>query len=363
MLELNEIIKRNGGIQLKEGETLEEVRLNNIQSIINSFEEKINEIELTLIANKNKGTEQIINSYNKQIEFNAYQEVELKEKMKVIGSTIDYNLLKQKASNEQTNEGSKAEETRGNSSLNELRSTSTTNNMGDSSNNRVISVDELLDRANSELQIQKYHLLNERGKAQEERKNKEKELRQLQDYMTLFERVKEDYKKFSQMKVDNERIKDVHQTLKKLEREIQNFDINLLKNIDKLNYDNNSLLSILEQSIGNIKKLDQKVMSMNIDQSNEISKKIINNFNSNSNLAKQNNLLMQEIIYHSQSYYYKVFDKLLKPEKIENFTKLKEIIDYKKASLMTNDSNIVDDEESDSQADKQENIEEEESYI
>ncbi len=34
---------------------------------------------------------------------------------------------------------------------------------------------------------------------------------------------------------------------------------------------------------------------MNIDQSNDISKKIISNFYTNSNLAKQNNILMQEL--------------------------------------------------------------------
>lgn len=336
-LELNDAIKRNGGVILKEGETLEEVRMNNIQSLINNYEEKINEIELSLLSNKGKETEQMINSYIKQIEYNSLQEAELKDKYEAITMAINYESLKSKtalgtqdddAENQQaeekklSNSGSKASDNK-KSIINP--------------SSRVINVDELIDKANSELQIQKHHVLNERVKSQNDKKKKEKEIKTYQEQIALFEKVKEEYKKYSQLKVDSEKIKDVHHTMLKLEREIKNFDINLLKNMDKMNYDNNSLLDILEQSLGNIKKLDQKVYSMNIDQSNETSKKIISNFYSNSNLAKQNNILMQEIIYHSQSFYYKVFDKLLKPDKIDNFTKLKETIDYKKASMANKD--------------------------
>lgn len=360
-IEINEIIKRNGGVQLKEGETIEEVRLNNIQSLINMYEEKINEIELFLLANKSKGTEQIINSYNKQIEFNTYQEAQLKENISLINSTIDFDILKNKGIDENINRTKQEDDQNKAKSWLEITKNTGTSKAALEGSNRVISVDELLDRANSELQIQKYHVLNERVRAQEERKSKEKEIKNLADYINLFEKVKEEYKKFSEMKINNEKIKDVHHTMIKLEREIQNFDINLLKNLDKMNYDNNSLLEMLEQSLGNIKKLDQKILSMNIDQSNDISKKIITNFYSNSNLAKQNNILMQEIIYHSQSFYHKVFDKLLKPKKIENFTKLKETIDYKKTSMAVNEES--ENEEEDEGVQENSEIQEGDDYI
>lgn len=377
-LELNEVIKKSGGVQLKEGETLEEVRLNNIQSLINSFEEKINEIELFLLANKNKGTEQIINSINKQIDFNSYLESQFKNKQNYISNTIDYEKMKKGIETNSSSTNGNINNTNfpsnqtnnsltPNENVSNLRTPFGTQNQNNLNvvNNRIISIDELLDRANSELKMQKDQVLSEKNKVDLERKEKEKEIKKLVEYMNLFEKVKEDYKKYTELKANNEKIKDVEYTLKKLDREIQNFDINLLKNLDKLNYENNSLLEILEQSLGNIKKLDQKILSMNIDQSNDISKKIISNFYTNSNLAKQNNILMQEIIFYSQTFYHRIFDKLLKPSKIDNFTKLKETIDLKKQSFMIDEENEVSDEENEENSfENQDDVEEEtEDYI
>lgn len=350
--ELNDAIKRSGGVILKEGETLEEVRMSNIQSLINSYEEKTNEIELSLLSNKGKETEQMINSYIKQIEYNSLQEAELKDKYEAITSAINYESLKTKTPQGQQEEETDTPQSSEDKKTQKAKILADNKKSAVNPSSRVINVEELIDKANSELQIQKHHVLNERVKSQNDKKKKEKEIKSYQEQIALFEKVKEEYKKYSQLKVDSEKIKDVHHTMIKLEREIKNFDINLLKNMDKMNYDNNSLLDILEQSLGNIKKLDQKVYSMNIDQSNETSKKIISNFYSNSNLAKQNNILMQEIIYHSQSFYYKVFDKLLKPDKIDNFTKLKETIDYKKASMANKDEeeeqeNSIEDKDQD----------------
>lgn len=329
--------------------------------MINLYEEKINDIELSLLDNEKKGNDHIINSFIKQIEFNTIQESEIKEKLKLIGSTIDYSHLKHKTNiNDFYMENNTDMLKLDNNKNNQKDSNDNNIDLLDNNNNnqnyniiktRVSTVEELIEKANSELQIQKHHLINEKTKAIEDRKCKEKVIKTYKEYINLFEKVKSEYQKFSELKVDKEKIKDVENTLKKLENEIDNFDSNLLANINKVNYENNSLLYVLEESLSNIKKLDHKILSMDVDNSNEISRKILKTFNSNSIIAKQNNILMQEIIYHSQSFYYKVFEKLLKPEKIDNFVELKDTIDLKKESMMSGEDIEEDIDEDDQECD------------
>lgn len=322
------IKKSGGGMTIKEGEKLEEVRLKNIQYIINNYQNKINTLENEISTNSQKQLEDQIKSFNSQLDYNIYQEYELKRKMKFLSSTIDYDsLISNNFNQESSNQQNKSQE----SQNKDLNFNNIANNENQMNSNKEINLNDVLDKANSELQIQKYQVLNENLKIQNEIKQKEKEKKNITDCLYVFNKIKDQYLETIKANEDKERIKEAEFTIKKLNKEISNFDVNLLKNIDKINKENDSLLSNLNSALNNIKKLDDKIISMNIDKRNETSRRILNCYKNNSNLAKQNNILVQEIINFSNVLYEKCFDNIETNEnnnrKIDNFMELKETIE------------------------------------
>ena len=317
-MNLTQLSKRGGNFV--EGENTEETRLNNIKYMIHKYQEKISVMDMKFSSSSNHKHAEKILSYDKQIEFHANKEVELKEKMKQIDNTIDYDKLKSKLVKDKNELKEKQAEKE-----------DKMNKDGEDGVNRVVNVEEQFDRVNSELQIQKYNMLNEHLKSQEENKKEEKKRKVLLEQLGIFNKVKEETKKINEKNKEKARNDDIDLTMKKVDQEIKNFDINLLKNTDKIKTDNDSILISLTKSFENIKNLDEKMTALNVDKSNETCKNIINIYNSNSNLAKQNNIIMQNIVGYSKDFYEKVFEKLIKNENIDNFMKVKERIDEFKA--------------------------------
>ena len=313
VVKLNEIVQNSGGgITIKEGEHIEEVRMRNIEYLIDYYQQTIHRLETEISANISKNLDIQIETLNSQFEYNISQKSVLKEKFKYLNQTINYDSIQNIS---ETKDDKKAKKFV-----------------------RNINIEEVLTKANAELQIQKCDLLNENIKHTNETKEKEFEKKKKQEYLMVFNKIKENYQEVIKKREDQERIIEAEYAMTKLNQEIKIFDINLLKNIDQINKENDSLLSNLNTALNNLKKLDDKIASMNFDRRNETSQKLLLCYRNNSNLAKQNNILTQEIINYSNILYEKTFDQVVKSkETSSNFTVLKKTIDdFKKNYQSTN---------------------------
>ena len=325
--QLNDIIKKSGGgIFVSDNLRLEEVRIKSINYLIASYQNKILKIETEIQANSNKRLEDAIESFNRQLNSNSHQSNILKNRLLNISSSINQDCINQKNfshknfSNLIENSSNKKKEE---------------NTVDEKEKGKSKTIENIIDIANAELHIQKFELLNESIKIQNENKEKEKKIKKYLEYMNIFSKLKSEYEETIKKKDSVEREKESAISIKKFNQEIMNFDINLLKNIDKINHENDSLLTNLNIALNNIKKLDNKITNMNIDKKNDKSKRILMGYKWNSNLAKQNNILSQEIINFSNVLYEKIFNKEVKETKNnKDFIELKETIDDFKANYV-----------------------------
>jgi predicted transposase YbfD/YdcC len=290
-----------------------------------------------------------INKYDKQIEFLQNKEGEMKENLKKLGDTLDVERLRTKLNQQTTPMGNYEEEKKDSSSKRmeekEIESSTTLGGSGAYDKARVVRVDDLIDRVNSELQIQKYNIVNDQMRFQETFKKKDKKKKKYVEYITIFERVQEVAKNMVERNFEKERQNDTESTMNKLEEELPSFKINTLKNIDKgHNYDCDSLIDNIKKAKSNLDNLEQKIANLSISKRNEYGKKISKIFNSNIILSKQNNTLMEKVIEYSKGFYNIIFDRLIYNENPQNFNDIKEKVDEFKASLK-DDNPISDDED------------------
>jgi len=121
-----------------------------------------------------------IKSFDKQIEFHAKKEQEIKDQRKKIEkeeSIVEIDLQKQKNTSNENND--------------EKRLTDKKIQISDNKE-RIVQVEELIERVNSELQIQKFNTLNEHLKFQEEIKKTETKRKNYNELLSVFEKVKDE---------------------------------------------------------------------------------------------------------------------------------------------------------------------------
>lgn len=191
--------------------------IEDIESLILKYKERINLLE----TNKNKEvdmkSDKKIKSFDKQIEFHAKKEQEIKEQRK-------------KNENEERIE----KDFRKNKNFAE-------------------NEDNLIERVKSELQIQKFNILNEHLKSQEEVKNIEKKKKHFSGLLEVFEKVKDEAIRIIEKNSENNSKKDTESMIKKIEQEQKDFDINTLKNIENILPDSDSLIGSINKSTENLK--------------------------------------------------------------------------------------------------------------
>ena len=184
--------------------------IEDIESLILKYKERFNLLE----TNKNKvdmtKSDEKIKSFDKQIEFHAKKEQEIKD---------------QRKKNEKENVKEKK---------------------------KIIQVEDLIERVNSELQIQKFNTLNEHLKSQEEVKEIEKKKKYYSGLLEVFEKVKDEATRIIKKKSENNSKKD-ESTIKNIEQEQKNFEINTLKNIENILPDSDSLIESINKSTENLK--------------------------------------------------------------------------------------------------------------
>ncbi len=182
-----------------------------------------------------------IKSFDKQIDFHTKKEQEIKDQRKKIEkeeSMVDIEMQKVKNNSNENNEEKK---------LTEKKMLISDNK------ERIVQVEELIERVNSELQIQKFNTLNEHLKFQDEKKKTEAKSKNYKELLAVFEKVKEEATKIMEKKNENNSKKDTESTMKKIEQEQKNFEINTLKNIENILPDNDSLIESIDKSTENLK--------------------------------------------------------------------------------------------------------------
>jgi hypothetical protein len=321
--------------------------IKDIQSLIVIMEDKINNLEL---KSKHEFGEKMdannINFFESQIQFLAEKERAMEESIRKAEAQADKGKLKIKS----TKTNIKEKEVEDKSQIDKTKSDSNnTNSTQTPQDDRLIKVSEIISRVNTELQFHKHVVLSGHLKLEEETKKKDYRVKKLKEYIKTFEKVTQ----LTNTKIDNLMLKssvnDVAIILQKIENEIPNFFTNSVKNLHKINDDSDSLLNKLSKAITNLTDLEEKIGNIGGDHRSSTVIKINEMFHRNILLAKQNNILMSQVVHSSKGLYNKLLEKIVRNDNPPNFNYLKDKIDkikkgtYRQENIYETPTPIIED--------------------
>lgn len=189
------------------------------------------------------------------------------------------------------------------------------------------NVVDLISKVNSELQIQKFSKLESFHKGFDEEKHKLKKGKRLQEYITLFSTVQSEIKNKMKQIHDKEFQQEAENVKTKIEQEFPNFSCNILSELTENNKEESvSLISNIDISNSNLEKLNEKIRNLEIKK-NDICHDLIDAFDKNITLAKQNNNLMLLTLQLANKSYNTMFDKIIRNENPHEFNTIKEEIE------------------------------------
>jgi hypothetical protein len=284
-----------------------EVLMKYLFSLKKVFNEKINEYE-TRKNQYNLNTEEYIDQFQAQTKFLEIKQDELKEFN--ILNTVDLGKLRV----EDNLEENKTEKVKIENTENDL-----------------FDID-FVDRVTSELQFQKHDLINKDLKLSEIIKKTDKKKKKYQEYITICDLVITICQEILSKKYEKDAKREYENTVKIIEKELSNFNINKLKNIDKVINNSDSLSKILSKSIENLKVSEEKVANLIVHRKNLQGLKIKEMFETNIAFAKQNNHLMSKIIEYQDKFNHNLLEKIIKCDNPPDFTEKKNMIEKFKQS-------------------------------
>lgn len=305
-LELEQLKKIDHSEDQKLDDT--EVLMKYLHFLKKVFNEKINEYE----TKKNQltiNTEEYIDQFQAQSKFLENKQNEIKE-LNLL-STVDMARLKI----EDNLEENKTEKVKIEYSANEY-----------------FDID-FVDRVASELQFQKHDLINKDLKLSEIIKKTDKKKKKYQEYITICDLIFKICEEILSKKYEKDAKNEYENTVKIIEKELNNFNINKLKNFDKIIHNSESLSKILTKSVENLKVSEEKISNLVVNKKNVQGQKIKEMFEANITFAKQNNNLMTKIIEYQKKYNHILLDKIIKCDNPPDFIEKKNMIEKFKLSV------------------------------
>jgi hypothetical protein len=194
-----------------------------------------------------------------------------------------------------------------------------------------------IDRVTSELQFQKHDIINEELKGQQKLKRKEKKRKKTFEYVTIFDNVIEIATERLSKKNENDAKSDFENAMKTIINEANNFTVNMLKNIDRVAVNSDSIRFNLEKAFQNLQISEEKIANLNVGKKLAQGNKIKHLFETNISLAKQNNHLMNKLNEYQSKYYNTVLDDMVKCDNPDDFITKKDKIDRFKNQLQVPD--------------------------
>lgn len=323
--------------------------IKDIQSLIVNLEDRINVLEL---KSKNEFGEKMdannINFFENQIQFLTEKEKAMEDSIRKADSQADKGKLKIKMAKTNIKEKEGEDKSESDKTKNESNNP---NQTAISHDDRLIKVSEIISRVNTELQFHKHVVLSSHLKLEEETKKKELRVKKLKEYIKTFEKVTQ----LTNTKIDNLMVKssvnEVSIILQKIQNEIPNFFTNSIKNLNKINDDSDSLLSKLSKARANLSDLEEKMGNIGGDNRSSTVIKINEMFHRNILLAKQNNILMSQVVHCSKGLYNNILEKIVRNDNPPNFNYIKDKIEkikkgtYKKEQIVETQTPIYENSE------------------
>lgn len=320
--------------------------IRDIQSLIVNLEDRINVLEL---KSKNEFGEKMdannINFFENQIQFLTEKEKAMEDSIRKADSQADKGKLKIKMAKTNIKEKEGEDKSESDKTKNDSNNP---NQTAISHDDRLIKVSEIISRVNTELQFHKHVVLSSHLKLEEETKKKELRVKKLKEYIKTFEKVTQ----LTNTKIDNLMVKssvnEVSIILQKIQNEIPNFFTNSIKNLNKINDDSDSLLSKLSKARANLSDLEEKMGNIGGDNRSSTVIKINEMFHRNILLAKQNNILMSQVVHCSKGLYNNILEKIVRNDNPPNFNYLKNKIEkikkgtYKKKQIVETQTPIYE---------------------
>lgn len=285
--EMSKIIMKRYGKQFSENEKSSNSCLKRLENIINYNKQKYDELNEERYRLISLNEEISVDSVNSKIFHSNLIKKNIDEKLKYIGKSLKISTVGYKKEN-----------------------FSRVNNKKDEEINKTKFIESVFNKNLADSQLQKYEVINENLKNSGRIKQIIEEQKKIMENNKLFESVKDNYQAIVNETEKTLKDKETEYIMKKLSIETANFNSNLLNNIDKEGISNDSLMMNLKNSLQNLKKLDVKVNQINnvsVNKENETALKLHLMFKSNSSLAKQNNIITQQILNFSNAVYEKSF--------------------------------------------------------
>ena len=255
-----------------------------IKSLILLFEEKNNKKECP--------KKKIQNELNKESNFN--KQIELTKSKKALTSQPELNQYYQ-------NTNGKVITTLPSDTTTSTTASTVTPTVHLFSKN-IPQISTLLERVNSELQVQKFYYGESIRKENDIGSAYVSEINENNKYIELLHRMINEVENKIERLSDKDTYKEIQSIKEKCDAEFHNFEQNKLKEITTAmanmnKEDNRTLNEFANDSDDNLSKLSEKIKNLQVhSKSNQIGKSVLDMFNSNILLAHQNNDLVYFIL-------------------------------------------------------------------
>ena len=182
----------------------------------------------------------------------------------------------------------------------------------------IPQISTLLERVNAELQVQKFHFLEDLHKSEELEEVSEQKISKNLHFIEIFKEVIKEIESKIERLSDKDTYEEAESIKEKCLAEFQNFTQNTLDEITTSNLDIQQMVrptlnDFTFTSSNNLVKLSEKIRNLQIhSQSNKLGKNVLEMFNTNILLAHQNNYLLNFILNRLVSpAYEQTMDKVL----------------------------------------------------
>lgn len=176
---------------------------------------------------------------------------------------------------------------------------------------RVIKVEELIEKVNSDLHAKKHSTLGEHLNLKAELKKLEEKKNKFGTYVKLFSAVKHQAMNMAEQTMSKTTISDFKTICERLSSDHENFKKYLFKNFDLMNPDSDSLLESITKSNENVLDLEDSAYGYKLESRNIYGIKLLNMFKTNLLLLKQNNNILEQFLIYSKIYYNKSLERLI----------------------------------------------------